>query len=125
MDLGQNISGRSKICNLDQNNLEKIKVFFFQVCCPSYTFCCNDGQKCCHNNHNPLGQIFTTLKEAPLKVLPVKEIAKPVEGIYAECKKRDLKTNQKLSFYSNQLTKPIHFCQFRRTIKSRQYCQPN
>ena len=65
--------------------LKKVKVkcvlFCFQVCCPSYTFCCNDGQKCCHNNHNPLGQIFTTLKEAPFKVLSVKEIAKPIRGI--------------------------------------------
>ena len=66
--------------------LKKIKVkcvlFCFQVCCPSYTFCCNDGQKCCYNNHNPLSQIFTTLKEAPFKVLPVKEIAKPIKGIF-------------------------------------------
>jgi hypothetical protein len=52
-----------------------------------------------------LGQIYTTLKEAPFKVLPVKEIAKPIEGIINLKTIFYIKNHPNLSVFSLKITK--------------------
>ena len=44
-----------------------------KVCCPSYTFCCNNGQRCCPKNSNPIVELITK-----------PQIIKPIGGVIPE-----------------------------------------
>ena len=44
-----------------------------KVCCPSYTFCCNNGQRCCPKNINPIVELITK-----------PQIIKPIGGVIPE-----------------------------------------